>query len=303
MTLVSVWITTYNHEAYISEALDNVLNQKVNFDYEIVLGEDCSTDSTRKIVKAYKQKYPDKIRLFLPDKNLGMLPMFKESYALCTGKYIAWLDGDDYWTDPNKLQKQVDFMEANPDYVMCFHKTTILKQILNTRNESSDPEHLLPDSTMTSAEFLNLHNPVHSSSVLHRNILGRSLPDDFYTIPYSDWAFYFMLLQHGKAKYLHDNMGVYRIHGGGAWSGQDKKMQYYSLIDFYKKLQVFFDYLPVKKSNQLIADQYKRVIRLEIKDKSIKGVLHDLIEIIRYDPGLILRMTGLKLSGRRTGPK
>ena len=121
MPLVSVWITAYNHEKYIAEALDGVLNQQTNFDYEIVLGEDGSTDRTREIVLAYQKKYPGKFKLFLPEKNMGMLEITKPTFEMCTGKYIAFLDGDDYWTDPLKLQKQVDLLEANPDISFCYH--------------------------------------------------------------------------------------------------------------------------------------------------------------------------------------
>jgi glycosyltransferase involved in cell wall biosynthesis len=305
MPLVSIWITAYNHVDYIRQALDSVLMQKTGFDYEIVLGEDCSTDGTRDIVLQYKEKYPDKFRLFLPEQNLGMLPMFRETYALLTGKYIAWLDGDDFWTDPDKLQKQVDFLESHPDYVMCFHKATDVNQILNTEKESLDPDNMLPGATLTSEQFLHIRNPVRSSSVLHRNVLERTLPEAFYSIPYSDWAFYFLLLKHGKAKYMDDNMSVYRIHGGGSWSGQPEKLKYYSMIEFYKQLQAFFPWLPEEKTRQLISNHYKRVLRLELKDKSIKGVLFDLKEIIRYDRELLKRFGRLKFitgAGKKNQP-
>src|SRR5688500_13476797 len=114
MVDVSVWITTYNHEKFIAEAIESVLRQQPSLSYEIVIGEDCSTDRTREIVLSYKEKYPDKIILYLPKQNTGMVQMTKKSYSFCTGRYVAWLDGDDYWVDPFKLQKQVDFLEANP---------------------------------------------------------------------------------------------------------------------------------------------------------------------------------------------
>ena len=116
----SVLMITYNHEKYFAKAIESVLMQKTNFDYEIVIGEDCSTDSTREIVLDYKAKHDDKIKLLLQEKNIGMMLNFIDTLKTCTGKYIALLEGDDYWTDPYKLQKQVDFLEANPNYGMVY---------------------------------------------------------------------------------------------------------------------------------------------------------------------------------------
>mgnify|MGYP001248218371 CR=1 FL=1 len=115
--LVSVHMITYNHEKYIAQAIEGVLMQKTNFLFELVIGEDCSTDSTRVICKEYADRYPNIIKL-LPDagKNLGMMENAIRTTMACTGKYIALCEGDDYWTDPYKLQKQVDFLEAHNDY-------------------------------------------------------------------------------------------------------------------------------------------------------------------------------------------
>jgi len=115
--LVSIWMITYNHEKYLSQALEGVLMQKTSFNYEIVIGEDCSTDGTRNVLESYVKKYSNLIKPLFHDKNVGA---FRNAYEfvlpLCHGKYIACLEGDDFWTDPFKLQKQVDFLEKNPDY-------------------------------------------------------------------------------------------------------------------------------------------------------------------------------------------
>lgn len=117
--LVSVWMVTYNHEKFIAQALESVLMQKTNFNYEIVIGEDCSTDNTKCILKEFQNKFPTIINAIYQEKNVGA---FRNAYEFvlpkCRGKYVACLEGDDYWTDPNKLQKQVDFLEANPQYVL-----------------------------------------------------------------------------------------------------------------------------------------------------------------------------------------
>jgi len=118
--LLSVCMTTYNHENYIAEAIQSVLMQKTGFGLELVIGEDCSTDRTREICKKYESDYPGIVRLILNKKNLGLKHNFFNVGANCKGKYIAYLEGDDYWTDPYKLQKQVDFLEAHDDYALIY---------------------------------------------------------------------------------------------------------------------------------------------------------------------------------------
>jgi glycosyltransferase involved in cell wall biosynthesis len=118
---VSVLLITYNHERYIAEAIDSVLMQEVSFDYEIIIGEDCSIDATRDIVTGYSSRFPDKIRLVLSEKNAGECSNIARTLRACRGEYIAMLDGDDYWTSPRKLQKQVDFLENNPEFTIYCH--------------------------------------------------------------------------------------------------------------------------------------------------------------------------------------
>jgi glycosyltransferase involved in cell wall biosynthesis len=123
--IVSVCMITYNHEQFISQAIKGVLIQKTNFPIELIISEDCSTDNTRIIIENYQKKIPDIIKADLPDHNRGTINNFKHNLSLAKGKYIALCEGDDYWTDPLKLQKQFDFMEAHPEYSLCFHNTII----------------------------------------------------------------------------------------------------------------------------------------------------------------------------------
>ena len=123
--LVSVFMMAYNHEKYISEAIEGVLMQNTNFDFDIVIGEDCSTDNTRQIILDYQRKYPGKFKLLLHKENIGAMANQQAVFSACTGKYIAICEGDDYWTDPYKLQKQVDFLEDNNGFVICFTNTLI----------------------------------------------------------------------------------------------------------------------------------------------------------------------------------
>lgn len=130
--MVSVCMITYNHENFIHEAIEGVLMQKTNFSIELIIGEDCSTDNTRKIVLEYAEKYPDIIRPLLPDSNLGMIKKFFKSMEATKGKYIALCEGDDFWTDQYKLQKQVDFLEENESIVAVTTNATVCDNNGNT---------------------------------------------------------------------------------------------------------------------------------------------------------------------------
>ncbi|HEX8429584.1 glycosyltransferase family 2 protein [Hymenobacter sp.] len=262
---ISVWITTYNHEQYIVQAIESVLMQQTTFSYEIIIGEDCSTDGTRAIVERYKNQYPDKIRLLLPDTNLGMVPMTKASYALCTGRYIAWLDGDDYWTEPHKLQQQVEFLETHPTFSFCFHKVVVLNQLDGSKFESYDPQLEGANNVLSTKHFIRISNPVYALSVVHRNVLGDALPNWLFTLPYPDWGFYLALSQLGDAKYLGQSMGVYRIHKNGAYSGQTLNHNYNEAIRFFTLLEGPFQ----KEFGRLISGVIRyyrtRLFRINLK--------------------------------------
>ena len=120
--LVSIVCITYNHEPYLRQALEGFLMQETDFPVEIILAEECSTDGTRAICEEYAEKYPSKIKYIYRDHNVGYNENEYEAMCTATGKYIAYCEGDDYWTDSLKLKKQVDFLESHPDYSVCWHR-------------------------------------------------------------------------------------------------------------------------------------------------------------------------------------
>lgn len=120
--LLSIVTITYNHEPYIRKCIEGVLMQQVNFPIEFIIAEDCSTDGTLTICKEYAEKYPDLIQLITSDNNVGAIANERRAMKAAKGKYIAFCEGDDYWTDPLKLQKQVDFLEDHPEYSVTFHR-------------------------------------------------------------------------------------------------------------------------------------------------------------------------------------
>lgn len=139
--VVSVHMITYNHAPYIREAIESVLAQQTDFPFELVIGEDHSPDNTLAIVREYQQRHPDIIRVITSDQNVGMARNARRTFEACTGKYIAYCEGDDYWNTPLKLQKQVDFLEANPscslvcsDYDILFEDTGRRLTFINRQN-------------------------------------------------------------------------------------------------------------------------------------------------------------------------
>jgi glycosyltransferase involved in cell wall biosynthesis len=222
--MVSVDMITYIHEKFIAQAIEGVLMQKTSFPFELVIGEDYSTDNTAAIVAEYAQKYPDIIKARCNKKNLGMLINGFKTLQECTGKYIALCEGDDYWTDPLKLQKQVDFLEQHPDYFLCAHRTEKLFE--ETKEFLDDQKDLFIESGNREISIHNFLNPyiLKTNTVLFRNSF------DFYNMPqkgFKDIFLFALILDKGKGICLNEIMSIYRVHGGSIWSSK-------KLIELYK---------------------------------------------------------------------
>ncbi len=211
--MVSVCMITYNHAKFIEEAINGVLSQKTKFDIELVIGEDCSSDNTRDIVYTYAEKYPLLIRVLTSEKNVGVINNFTRTLKVCTGKYIALCECDDYWTDPYKLQKQVDFLEANPEFSLCFHKVKILKEDGNLVNDFITKA---PKRVTTLKDLAKWGNYIHTPSVVLRNDF--QIPGWFLNCPIGDYPLYFLAVRNKKIKYMPTVMAVYR-YGVGVHSG------------------------------------------------------------------------------------
>ncbi|MDD5455805.1 MAG: glycosyltransferase [Candidatus Margulisbacteria bacterium] len=214
---VSVCMITYNHEAFIAQSIESVLAQKTNFDVELVIGEDCSTDKTREIILGYKAQYPERIRLLLPDKNIGMAKNFIQCLQTCTGQYVALLEGDDFWNEPDKLQRQADILDAHSAAAICFNCTRV---IYTAAPEKSTlyPE---PDFAEWSSlpDLLN-KNFMHTCSVMFRNRLFKTFPDWFEKILTLDHALHILNARFGDIYYLPEVLSTYRVHAGGIFSPQ-----------------------------------------------------------------------------------
>lgn len=213
---VAIWMVTYNHESYIAQAVESVMMQQTNFDYKLYIGEDCSADGTIEICKKLKEKYPKKIDLFLNAKNLGASQNAQQIYKACTesgAKYIAMLEGDDYWTDPLKLQKQVDFLEANPEFSMCFHNYYTKKEGLLKEAKPS------PLEVLSLSDYIKSKAGIQTLTVLFRNDIKPIIPKELVKSVMGSYFVFIRLAEIGKLKYIDEPMAVYRVHSGGIWSG------------------------------------------------------------------------------------
>lgn len=274
---ISVCIITYNQEKYIAQAIEGALFQQTNFDYELVVGEDCSTDCTKEIILSYQSRHPEKIRLLTTEQNLGMMENFTRAIEACQGQYIALCEGDDYWTDPCKLQKQVDFLDSNPEYSMCFHKSVTANEINPDEGGFVYPA-FTEDSDLTLEDILT-SNPAFTASVVFKKKYLEPLPNWFQNSPFGDWAVYLLVSRFGKIRYLNECMSVYRIHTGGVHSSQTysdsgeiknlkKHIKFNKLISRH-----ILGNMPHKDLNRQLVDMLFRLYELRKRQKSYTNML------------------------------
>ena len=247
--IVSVDMITYNHELYIAQAIEGVLMQKTNFKFELVIGEDCSTDTTAAVVKVYAQKYPDIIKARYNEKNLGVQENGLKTIQECTGTYMAFCEGDDYWTDPYKLQKQVDFLEANPKYVACGHESSVRFYVTEPYSETTYSEWLgiLPRQKYTGEEFITSPIPFHVNSLVCRNILkfDDQIQDIFLHALVGDYTLYAILANLGDVYFFSEIMSVYNMRDSGiaiTLNGNKLIDSFKSIINSHNKINRYFNY-------------------------------------------------------------
>ena len=260
MIKVSVIVHTYNHEKYIRQTLDSILNQQVNFDYEVIVGDDASPDSTPQIIQEYQSRFPEIIKPMLHPKNLGGYGKNNTlaTLAVCQGQYIAAMDGDDYWTNPLKLQKQVDFLDNNPDFVACFHNALIHFEDGSAPDEYVNNE---DQRVVTTIEDLVGEDEIWymaTSAVMFRNGIMKEYPKWFHESKSGDIPRYILLGKHGKFFYINELMSVYRKNNGGMsfTDGKQDAEFLYNRIGMYKGIDGELDYKFHQTINKNIARYY-----------------------------------------------
>src|SRR5690348_603329 len=237
---VSVLVMTYNHEKFISQALESAAMQETNFDYEILISEDCSTDRTRAIVLEFQQAHPEKVQLLLSTQNIHSNEIVVRGIRAAQGEYIALLDGDDYWTSPLKLQKQVDFLDSHPECSMCFHNARIFHQ---TEGREGRDWTWPGQKEISTLEDIWMGNFIATCSTMFRNGLIGDIPawyDDFF--PITDWPLHILNAEHGKIGYIDEVMGVYRYHPGGLYSPFSEARKQEETLKFYRRMNKNLNY-------------------------------------------------------------
>jgi|LSQX01.3.fsa_nt_gb RimJ/RimL family protein N-acetyltransferase len=269
--IVSVFMMAYNHEKYIKEAIDGVLMQKTNFDFDIVIGEDCSRDNTRQIILGYQEKYPGKFKLLLHKKNIGAMANQNAVFASCTGKYIALCEGDDYWTDPLKLQKQVDFLENNAQFSAQAHNSKYvgLKEGLFSK---------LPSQIYNTSSLID-NRKFHTNSILFKNTEEiKNLISKQRNILSGDRFLYIAISCFGNIYYSDEVMSVYRRNDGSI----SNKVTYLDLEKDFNMIPILKPYL---KNKELL--KLKSFLHFFVYTNGKKGI-PSLIALKHYFSFLIL---------------
>jgi len=220
--LLSIFCITYNHELYIEDAICIFLEQETDFDYEIVIHDDCSTDRTREIIKTYRAQYPDKIRVIYPEENqysLGRSKYYIRNKDLMRGKYIAICEGDDYWIDPHKLQKQVDYMEENPSTVMCCHATRT-EMTLNGQKQYVESRIYEQSQIISTEAAIAFGGGVCkiSSQVIRKCVFDERLPEFIWKFKAGDYPLQIWYTWMGEIYYMDEVMGAYRCMHENSWT-------------------------------------------------------------------------------------
>jgi len=232
---VSVLVVTYNHASFVRQALDSALAQRLPQPFEILISEDRSTDGTREIVEEYAERHPEIVRPLLSERNLRSNEVVARGFRSARGRYVALLDGDDYWTGDDKLRTQVELLDTRPDITICFHNV----QVVDERSESVGRLWNGPDQP----ELSGLHellrgNFIATSSVVYRRTAVVEIPawyESFF--PVTDWPLHVLFAREGRIGYIDRTLGAYRLHSGGLFSTLEEREKLEANADFYRRLR------------------------------------------------------------------
>ena len=245
--LLSVCVQTYNQVSYIKDCLNSILAQETDFSYEILLGDDGSTDGTREVCLSYAEKYPDKIRLFLHHRENNIkiasknTSIFNSLYNLYSakGKFLAYCDGDDIWSDLKKIQKQVNYFQNHPETVFCYHEVVLIDE---KKNILPKPQFLgMSERDFTSEELRNAIVQPPISTWCFRNVINE-FPKEFFNVFNGDNFLISLLGFHGNGRFLRNiRPNLYRTHSESMWSSENKIFQLRAKFGTYKNLSEYYN--------------------------------------------------------------
>ena len=289
--LVTVFNWSYNHCEFIRKSIDSILSQKTNFSVEVIIHDDASTDGSKEILKEYENKYPNIFQNIIHEKNQWnqgksvMTPMLE----VPRGEYIALTHGDDYWTDPMKLQKQIFLLQQNPSASFCFHNTLIVNENMEVSGQ------LRPQnpSLIHSIEELLGNNFIHTSSIVYRKSMLPEFPDWYYNAPMGDWPLCILLAERGKFLYINEVMSHYRLHGQSSWSSQGLASRCAKTTHLFDLLKDHF----AKKPELLAKVNNGFIMHCLNTAKEFKN-LNDTENANFFHEKVIEALTGVKISER-----
>ena len=250
--LVSVAITAFNSADWLPRALDSVLAQRANFPFEIIIGDDCSQDATVSVANSYQERHPNVIRVLERSKNLGIQRNYYETFEQCRGRFIAWLDADDYWTDADKLAVQVETMESDDSINVCGH---FVRWVSNAGEVKRDRYPSIAPGRYGLEEIIR-HNFLPSLSVMFRNGIHRDLPEWYFDLaPTTDWPIWVLAALSGSIVLLDRVMADYVLTPGSSLMGKGDLYWYETDARFYEYIETI---LPSKWHRLVRSEKGKR---------------------------------------------
>jgi glycosyltransferase involved in cell wall biosynthesis len=275
---ISVIVTAYNHEKFIIQCLNGILQQeRRGFDLEVILGDDCSTDHTFQIMQDHQQRLPGIFKILSTEHNLGVMKNIKRCLDACSGDFIAFCEGDDYWTDCHKLEKQFEFMEGHPDYSLCFNAIMFYEEYYNQYRAYSEQMHF-DDDTLSVGDLIKCNYIGNMSCCFYRAEVIKRIPVEIFELPISDCMLNMLCCRYGKIGFIRDWMSVYRIHPHGAWSGISNQEKHDVML---KRLEIYRRYFPeygtqIGELQQSVERRYGR------KPNLIKKIIHLSLRAFRH---------------------
>lgn len=208
--------------------------QKADFEYEIVIGDDCSTDGTAEVIDSFRARYPEKIVVLQRTNRLGAVPNFIRTLEACRGDYVAIVEGDDFWTSPLKLAKQVSFLNTHHNYALVFHNVLVMLEDGSRNPYLHCPSDQKETTTITDILRANYIGTV--SVMFRRNLFGK-VPNWMRELVFADWPLHILNSQYGKIGYLSEGMAVYRVHSSGTFSQKSRVWQLEQFVKLYDCLE------------------------------------------------------------------
>ena len=247
---VTVILVTYQHERFLTQAIESVLAQRTRGAWELLISEDGSTDGTRAIVDRFAAQHPDRVRVFLSDRNLNSNEVTLRALRAARGRFVAFLDGDDFWTSNDKLQLQVEFLDRHAQCTMCFHNVTMFRDD-NAATPVEFPGRSLP--SVIGLERLLEGNCVPGCSAMIRREVLQDIPAWYEHAPFGDWPLYLLAAEQGAVGFLPQVMGAYRLHAEGFWSGAPRWRQLEQVVGFYQTLSEHLAPIHRRRVRRLLA--------------------------------------------------